>query len=73
MGQGGAMLGQLGQAGKSERESMVPLGIGDRSETGGARYCLTFLFPCPVLARGSLLSHRKSITPNVLARAILSP
>jgi len=48
MGQGGAMLGQLGQAGKGERESVVPLGIGGRVNTGGARYFVscTFSLPC---------------------------
>jgi len=32
------MLGQLGQAGEGYSENMVPLGIGERAETGGARY-----------------------------------
>jgi len=41
-GQGGAMLGQLGQAGKGERESVVPLASGERSDTGGK----DTLYPC---------------------------
>jgi len=44
MGQGGAMLGQLGQAGESERGNVVPLGSGDRSETGGKDTVYPFFF-----------------------------
>ncbi len=48
MGQGGAMLGQLGQAGKGYSGNVVPLGMGERADTGGARYFVscTFSLPC---------------------------
>ena len=41
------MLGQLGQAGKGERESMVPLASGERADTGGKDIVQLFPFSLP--------------------------
>ena len=66
------MLGQLGQAGKGDRGNVVPLENRQGVNREGARKRMDSLFLAPVLARGSLLSDPKSITPNVPARANLS-
>ena len=66
----------LGPVGKGYSESMVPLGIGERVKTGGARYRQAFLFLPLTLARGSRLSdperimpYRSQISINALHRA----
>ena len=48
MGQGRAIGSASTPAGESERESMVPLGIGERADTGGqdTLYPCTFSLPC---------------------------
>ena len=54
----------LGPVGKGYSESMVPLGIGERVKTGGARYRQAFLFLPLTLARGSRLSDPERIMPH---------